>query len=300
MPDARLALCLVDAHNDFQELLQADALAAARRAGLELDIHFTGHDLSAQLNLLRACIDKQPKAILVLAVRDHGLARIARDAARVGVGFVFLNRTEDDLEEVRRDHPAVPVFTDCADEIETGRIHGRQFRALLPKGGSVLYVQGSTRSLAAADRTSGMQEVVAGSGVEVVLVQAGWSADESRDAVGRWLRIAARGQKRIDLVGCHNDQIAQGALDAFRAAAGELARPELARVPVIGCDGTPGLGQRLVREGQLLATVVLPRSSGPAVERVARFLASGEMPPPSVLLAASSHPELASLRPLRG
>jgi ABC-type sugar transport system substrate-binding protein len=299
MAEQTIALCLVDPTNDFQQALRVDAEAAARRNGVKLEVHFSGHDLPAQLNMLRSCIDAEPKpdALLVLATRDKGLARMAKDAAKAGIVFVYLNRTEDDLAEVQREFPKTPAMVVCADELETGRIQGRLFRALLPDGGTVLYVQGSKRSLAARDRTAGMEEAVRDSRLDVVLLEAGWSADEARQAAKSWLSIVARGNKRIDLVGCQNDQIAIGALDALRIVASDVNRPELGKIPVVGCDGTPTVGQKMVNAGQLVATVVLPRSVGAAIDHVARLLKAGEMPPPLVTLAGTPYPE--KVQPVR-
>lgn len=302
MGDKRIALCLTDASNDFQQILKTDAEVAAGRAGLGLDVHFTGHDLAAQLTRLRACIDAGPSradAILVLAVRDRGLDRVVREAARAGIGFVYLNRTEDDLDAIRKEFPAAAVGTVCVDEVETGRIQGRQFRALLPAG-RMVYVQGSTRSLAARDRTAGMLEAVKGAPFEVATVEAGWSASEAREALHSWLAIVARSNRRVDLVGCQNDPIAMGSIEALKAVADEMQRPEVARIPVTGCDGTPSVGQRLVREGKLVATIVLPSTAGPAVDWIARKLLKGEQPPPLATLKPVSFPEEARLRPLSG
>lgn len=300
MSDARLALCLVDAGNDFQQLLKAEAEEAARRHGLVIETHFTGNDLGAQLRRLRACVTAAPtpRAIVVLAVPDRGLAHAAREALRAGISFAFLNRTEDDVEELRREAPAgATALTVCADEFETGRIQGRQFRALRPGGGLVLYVQGSTRSLAARDRTAGMLEAVRGSALEVDRIEAGWTRAEARAAVRRWLEIVAPSNLRLDLVGAQNDLIALGAVDALHEVARSAGRTDLPRVPVCGCDGTPTTGQRLVREGALASTVVLPRSAAPTVELVARLVSGGAAPPPLTLLAPASFPDEAALRP---
>lgn len=289
---ARILLALVDPTNDFQQLLKSDAEAAAKTAAVPLGVVFTSHDLPAQLNALRAAIeqDEKPGAILVLAVRDKGLARVAKDAAKAGISFVYLNRTEDELDEIRREFPKVFTGTVCADEIETGRIQGRIARQVMPAGaGTVCIVQGSTRSLAARDRTAGMQEALQGSGFEVLTVEAGWTAEEARDAVSRWLGIVGRSNKRISLVGCNNDQIALGVLQALQAASVDLKRPDLALIPVIGCDGTPTVGKKLVDEGRLVATVELARSAGPAVGLMARFLKDGRMPPPVTMLAGAPY-----------
>jgi hypothetical protein len=54
----------------------------------------------------------------------------------------------------------------------------------------------------------------------------------------------------------------------------------------------------MVRDGRLVATVVLPRVAGPAVEEVAALLARGEKPAPLVTHAATSFPPLGALAPL--
>jgi ABC-type sugar transport system substrate-binding protein len=300
MAEQSVALCLVDRSNDFQQLLLAEAEQASHRTGLALEVRFSGHDLAAQFQTLHALVDTQPRpvAILALAVRDRGLLRIAGEALKAGISFVYLNRTEDDVATLRAQAPAgVTACTVCADEVETGRIQGRQARALLQRQGTLLYVQGSTRSLAARDRTAGMQQATRGAAFEVALLEAGWTAAEARDAVAKWLGIVARGSLRVDLIGTQNDQMASGVIEALGQLAREMGKPELARIPVCGCDGTPALGQRLVREGKLVSTVVLPRSSGRAIEVVAHLL-RGELPPPLVALPPCSFPELGALRPL--
>jgi len=157
----RIALALVDETNHFQQLLKADAEAAGRKAGLEVETLFTGQSLAEHLGALRRLIvapERRPAALLVMAVRDHGLDRVVREAAAAGVHFVFLNAVEDDLDAVRREFPSVVVCTVCPDEVETGRVQGHQLRALAPPASRVLYIQGSPRSLASRQRTAGMKE----------------------------------------------------------------------------------------------------------------------------------------------
>jgi inositol transport system substrate-binding protein len=291
-----LELFLVDSSNEFQQLLREEAETAARRAGLGLQAHFTGEDFSAQLTQVRNGVSRSPKGVLVMAVRDRGLGRVAAEAARAGVHWIFLNRSEDDLGELRRQFPGIALSVVCPDEVETGRTQGRLFRMLTRPGGKLLYVQGSRRSLAARDRTAGVQEALTGSGIELLPLEAGWTAEESRNAVWDFLNVASRAGVRLGMVGGQNDLIASGAADALRAMAAELKQPELASVPVVGCDGTPGFGQRLVREGKLKATVVLPLWTRLAVEALAATLRSGQVPPPFVAARPTTFPPEEALR----
>jgi len=297
----RIALALVDGTNQFQQLLKADAEAAARKAGLEVETLFTGESLVEHLGALRRLIvapERRPAALLVMAVRDHGLDRVVREAAAAGIHFVFLNAVEDDLDAVRREFPAVSVVTVCPDEVETGRVQGRQMRALVPAGRRVLYIQGSPRSLASRQRTAGMQEATQGAPFEVALAGGDWNPAFAGRTVREWLRFAVSGRRPFDLVCCQNDHLAGGALEALAAAAAESKQPETARIAVSGCDGAPEIGQKMVRDGRLVATVVLPRVAGPAVEEVAALLARSVRPAPVIAHAAASFPPLDELTPI--
>jgi ABC-type sugar transport system substrate-binding protein len=301
MASGRLALCLIDADNDFQQVACRDGEAAARRAGLAIEVHWSGDDLSAQLGQVRQIVDSQPPpdAILVMAVRDRGLGRLARDATAAGIHWVFLNRSEDDIESLRREHPGLVICQVYPDEVETGRVQGEILKALLPGGGTVVQVQGSKRSLAARDRTAGLHEALAGGGFKLTDLEAGWTEDEGHDALFGWLRVAVQANMRFDLVACHNDLLARGARRALEDVARDLDAPVLTSVPIVGCDGTPSMGQAMVHDGRLAATVELPRSTGPAVEIVAKGLAGGKQPPAIVTLQARPFPDLRELRDRR-
>jgi ABC-type sugar transport system substrate-binding protein len=298
----RVALALIDESNEFQQILKADAEAAAASAGLQLDVYFTGEDFEGHLEVLRSLIEdegRRPQAIVVMATRDHGLARVVRQAAKASVHWVYLNATEDDLSTIRRESPSTVVATVCPDEVQTGRIQGQQFRALLPEGRRVLYVTGNTRSLASRERTRGVLEAVSGAQLDVVLAGGDWAPEAAGSAVRDWLAFAMAEGLPFDVVGCQNDHMASGVLEALKAAADEQRRPDFAHIPVTGCDGSPEMGQRMVAEGSLAATVVLPRVAGPAVELVGRLLNYGERIPSLVTHAATSFPPLQDLRPLK-
>jgi hypothetical protein len=78
-----------------------------------------------------------------------------------------------------------------------------------------------------------------------------------------------------------------------RSAIAEL-RPDWSALPFTGCDGLPNEGRQMVAAGELAATIVKPTTTGPALEMIAHCLASGALPPETVL-HAQSHPPLAKL-----
>ena len=66
---------------------------------------------------------------------------------------------------------------------------------------------------------------------------------------------------------------------------------------MIGVDGHPNVGRKLVGEGRLIATIIQLSSGGPAVEWAAKVVA-GERPSPDVVLPLTPYPDPAHLRPL--
>lgn len=288
----RIALFLIDSTNEFQKLLQADAEAAARANDLEIETTFSGNDYAAELSAIQRSLDadRPPSAVVLLPVNDKGLQRIARRAAQAGVHLFFLTPSDDDLAAVRRENPKVAVSVVCPDELETGRIQGRQFRRLVRPGGRILYVQGHGRSLTARNRAAGVRDALQGAPLELVQLDAGWTSEEALATVGGHLRLCVPSGRCVDLIGCQNDMLAQGSLEALKAVAVSCRKPELVRTPVTGCDGAPHFGQPMVQRGELRATVVLPRCAGPAVDWAARVLRGGDRPPDEILLQPESFP----------
>jgi ABC-type sugar transport system substrate-binding protein len=298
MSQNKVALLLVE-HSDFQEQLRRDAEEAAVKTRLVIDVYFTGLDFASQLKQISELIHNPapPSAIIVLPVRDQGLTRSARTAVKAGINVVFLTRTDDDIAEIQRDaSPGTVAALVCPDETETGRIQGRQYKAVLPKGGKILYVQGSARSLTARSREQGMQEAIQGAPIEVTTIAPGWSTEEGYKGVYDRLKLLGTIHGRVDLIGCQTDQIAVGALKALDQVAVDLRQPDIANIPVAGCDATAELGQRLVNNGRMVASVSLPRVAGPAVEAVAKHLAGNPMPA-TTYFKGTSFPPLDQVKP---
>jgi hypothetical protein len=72
---------------------------------------------------------------------------------------------------------------------------------------------------------------------------------------------------------------------------------DLASIPLTGCDGSPALGQRMVKQQRLWATVTVPSAGGPAVEWLARWRDDGQNPAVHVTLPVASFPELTRIKP---
>ena len=285
----KFVVALLDEAQEFQRYQAADARDMAAQIGADVEVLFAENNAILQIQQLYKVVRTRPHAILVESVSGEGLERLARAATTAGVGWVLINRNVPYLEALRTEYPALPIGTISTDQLEIGRIQGRQFRALLPNGGRVLYVEGPPDTSAAQQRLQGAEEAVAGSKVELTVVEGQWTEASGATAVERWLRL----KRELDVVGCQNDMMAIGAGRALASASASAA--DARWVPRTGVDGLPEGGQKLVRNGQLAATVLVPSNTGPALRLLADSFRKGTPLPGQTLLLPQSFPDVAEL-----
>jgi ABC-type sugar transport system substrate-binding protein len=285
----RIVVCLPSAEQEYQVLQGEDARAAGRRLGAEVEVLFAEDNAVLQIQQLFRFVHapeaERPAALLLHTRVPDGLARVARNAARAGIGWFLLNRTAPYLQPLRREHPRLAIAAITTDNGEIGRIQARQLEALRPGRCHVLYVQGPADAQAAGLRLEGFQEAAREVGHEIRVLNGEWTDVSAERAVTAWLRLKTAELFTPDAVVCQNDHMARGARRAL-----ERLRPEWARVPFLGCDGLPRSGRRDVDEGRLAATVSIPSCAGPAVELVLRWKREGAAPPAVTVLAPAPYP----------
>ena len=280
--------------NDYQQEQASAATQAAQRLGVDIQILYAENDAITQsqqlLKIIQSNTVPRPDAIILEPAGGTALPQVARAATVAGIGWVVLNRDAEYIEELRRVHK-VPVFGITSDHEEIGRIQGRQFAALLPKGGSVLYIQGPGDSLAAKQRTAGMYETKP-VGIQIKLMKAHWTEDSSYKAVTSWLRLATSQDAVIDLVGAQDDSMATGARKAFQDHTTGAACDRWLKLPFTGCDGLPRTGQAWVHSKALTATIIVPPNAGQAMEMLVHVLRGGAMPRERSLTVPTSYPPI--------
>ncbi len=282
--------------NDYQQEQAAAAEKAARQLGVEVKIIHAGNDPLAQSQqLLKHIQDSsgvKPDAIMFEPAGGTAFPQVARAAAAAGIGWVVLNHEADYILDLRRTYK-VPVFAVSADHEEIGEIQGKQFAALLPRGGSMLYIEGPNNSSAAKQRSTGMMRTKPVN-IQVKTMRANWTEESSHKTVSSWLRLQTSLQSRIDLVGAQDDSMAMGARKAFSELA-EADRPRWMKVPITGCDGMPKTGQAWVRSGMLAATVFVRPNTDLAMEMLVASFKSGAVLPERKKTDPESVPSLAEL-----
>ncbi len=299
MKRLNLLVSLTNNDNDYQQEQAAAAEKAARRLGVDLKIVHANNDPIAQSQQLLQYVQgsgvAKPDAILFEPAGGTAFPQVARAAAAAGIGWVVLNFDVDYILELRRQYK-VPMCAITSDHEEIGKIQGEQFGALLPNGGSVLYIEGPANSSAAKQRTLGMNRSKPAN-VSVKTIRANWTEESAYKAVSSWLRLQTSHQSKVDVVGAQDDSMAMGARKAFsEIAEGERAR--WMKIPVTGCDGMPKTGQAWVRNGSLAATIYIRPNTDLAIEMLSDAFKSGSMLPDRKVTDPESIPSLAELAAL--
>ncbi len=301
MNTLRVLVALMTKDNDYQIEQANSATQAASKLGIEAKIVYADNDAINQstqiLKAIQAPPEERPDAVIFEPAGGTALPQVARAAATAGMGWVVMNREASYIPELRQTCKA-PVFVLSSDHLETGRIQGRQFSALLPSGGSILYIQGPSENSVAKERLLGMMEVKP-SNIHLTTLKGQWTEESAQRAVGSWLKLSTSQKAHIDLVGSQNDAMAIGARKTFQEIPDEAEREHWLSLPFTGCDGLPKTGQSWVRSGLLAATIYLPPLAGQAIELLFDAYRHGKIPPERVLVAPTSVPPLEALHPLR-
>jgi ribose transport system substrate-binding protein len=278
MANLRFVVSLVTKENDYQLEQAAAAQAAARKLGVELQVLYADNDPITQSTQLLKAIQSEavlrPHAIVFEPAGGTAFPQVAQAAVNAKIAWAALNREANYMPELRRS-AQVPVFSISSDHKEIGRIQGRQFAALLPTGGTVLYIQGPSETSAAKDRTAGMQITVPHN-VQVISLRGRWTEQSAVNAVESWVRLNAANKVQIDVVGAQNDLMAIGARKAFEGISNIADREKWLRLPFTGVDGLAKTGRAWVRTGKLAATVVVPTNAGEAISMLVEALKTGK------------------------
>ncbi len=287
---------LTNNENDYQQEQAAAAESAAHRLGVDIKIIHANNDAVGQsqqlLEFVQGSTTSRPDAIVFEPAGGTAFPQIARAAAAAGIGWVVLNHEVDYLPQLRRDYQ-VPMFSISSDHKEVGKIQGRQFAALLPHGGTVLYIEGPANSSAARDRTLGMNSTRPVH-IKVKTLRANWTEESARKTVSSWLRLSTSLGAHIDLVGAQDDSMAAGARKAFTEIA-DQDRERWLKIPFTGCDGLPKTGQSWVRSGLLAATIYIRPNTDLALEMLTEAFRAGSTLPECKLTSAESIPSLEEL-----
>jgi ribose transport system substrate-binding protein len=297
MSKLKFLVSLMTNDNDYQLEQANSAEEAARKLGVDAQILFAENDAITQstqiLRAIQVAESERPNAIVFEPVGATALPQVARAAVEAGIAWAVLNREATYLPEIRRTSK-VPIFGVSSDQVEVGRIAGRQCAALLPRGGAILYIQGPSQSSVAKEREIGLRETIPAN-IHISVLRGQWTEESAQRAVRSWLSLSTSKKAIIDLLLSQNDAMAIGARKAFQEFSNEMDRDRWLTIPFLGCDGVPKTGQAWVRSGLLTATIHTPPNTGQAMEMLVDALEKKKTLPERAFTVASSIPPIEKL-----
>lgn len=268
----------------------------ARQLGVELRVINAQNDAVTQsqqlLEIVQMPSASRPDAVIVEPVTAMGLPRVAEAAVAAGVGWVISNAEVDYLGRLRSTSKA-PVFAVSQDHIAIGRLQAQQFTALLPNGGSVLYMRGPMGNSLATRRNQGIEAVKAAN-LKLKALKIEWTEQNAYQSISSWLRLSTFHAADVDLISSQNTDFITAARRAFQEhSQGPEQQMWLSRLYTAA--GLASQTKPLVDRGVLTAAVVTSLTMNTALEMLVRALQTKTQPIEHTFVPASSYPPLEEL-----
>jgi ABC-type sugar transport system substrate-binding protein len=282
--------------NKYLQEQSAVAEATARRFGVTLTLINANRDAVVQgqqlLEIIQAHSTSLPDGFIVEPVTAMGLPRVAEAAVAAGAAWVISNAQVEYLGELRKKAKA-PVFAVSQDHHEIGRIQGRQLAALLPQGGSVLYLRGPASNSLALQRAEGMESAVP-QNVHIKSLKIQWTEEAAYESVSSWLRLSTVHAADIDVVSSQNTDFILAARRAFQVCTHGAEQEKWLSCRFTGA-GVLSQVKPLLSQGTLTAAAVTSVTMDRAIEMMLRAAETGSQPPEHTFVEASSLPSLDEL-----
>ena len=298
MKQLKFLLGLVGNDSEYQRQQALEAETTAKRFGVELQILYAQRDAITQsqqlLNVIQAKAGSKPDALIFEPVSETGLPHVAQAAVAAGISLCVLNLKPEYLLKLRTSSSCI-VFGIGADNVEVGRIQGRQLARLVPQGGDALLIQGPSDNVAARQRTQGIQETKPAN-INLRQLKGKWTEESGYQSVAGFLALSTSRSSNIKCIVSQNDRMAMGAKRAFTEQTAGAEQHRWLSLPFLGCDGLPKCGQAWVPVRKLTATVVVPANPPLAIETFVDALTNGKRPPEYFLTVSESFPDISVLK----
>jgi simple sugar transport system substrate-binding protein len=271
-----LTLCYpqLGAESDWRTANSASFKETAAQLGIKQLIFSDAQQKQEnQISAMRACIQQGVNVIALPPVVETGWDTVLTEAKNAGIPVIVVDRS------VTAD-PSLYAAHIGSDMVLEGERSAAEFNKLLPNGGNILELSGTTGSGAAVGRAKGFRAKL-NANIKILDSQTGnFTRAEGKPVMEAFLKKYA-GQ--IQGVFFHNDDMAIGAVEAIKAAGmkpGDLK--------MISIDGTRG-GFQLMIDGWLQADVECNPLLGPQVMDLAVKLMNGDPITKEVLTDESTY-----------
>jgi simple sugar transport system substrate-binding protein len=215
-----------------------------------------------QISAVRACIQQKVNVIALPPVVEDGFEQVLTEAKNAGIPVIVVDRSVSAPKELYASHIG-------SDMVLEGERSAAEFNKMLPNGGAILELSGTTGSGAAVGRAKGLRNKL-NSNIKILDSQTGnFTRAEAKPVMEAFLKKYKAG---TDFQGIfiHNDDMGIGAIESLKAAG---VKP--GDLKIVSVDGTRGGFQAMV-DGWFQADVECNPLLGPQVAEMALKLMNGQ------------------------
>jgi len=254
----------------FFVTMKNDADAAAAKLGVKIVFVDAQNDSAKQAAAIEGFVAQKVNAILISPMTVDSLVPSIEAAVKAGIPVATVDR------KANTDKVLVHVG---ADNVEGGRAAARYMIQKLGGKGGIIELEGTTGSSPAIDRKKGFDEVIATSGVKILVSQ---TAEFGRAKGNSVMENLMQAYPKFDGVFGANDEMIIGAIEAMSSAGIDPKTKVTA-----GFDATPD-AFAYMKDGKLGATIdqYPGQQAGQALSYLVDYIKSKKMPPKPVVYIA--------------
>jgi ABC-type sugar transport system substrate-binding protein len=248
------------AESDWRTANSASLKQTAEQLGVKLVFSDAQQKQENQISAMRTCIQQGVDVIALPPVVEDGWDAVLTEAKDAGIPVIIVDRSVSADSSLYAAHIG-------SDMVLEGQRSADEMNRLLPDGGKIIELSGTTGSGAAVGRAEGFRQNL-NDNIEIIDSQTGnFTTAEGKPVMEAFLK---KYEGEIDGAFIHNDNMAIGAVEAMKAAG---LKP--GDVKLVSVDGTRG-GFQLMIDGWVQADVECNPLLGPQVMDMALALANGE------------------------
>jgi len=259
---ADLTVCFpqLGAESDWRTADTASFKETAATLGVKLVFSDAQQKQENQISAMRSCIQQGVNVIALPPVVEDGWDAVLQEAKDANIPVIIVDRSVSADKSLYVSH----IGSDM--ELE-GKKAGDEMNKLLPNGGNVLEISGTTGSGAAVGRAKGFRETL-NANIKILDSQTGnFNPTEAKPVAEAFLK---KYEGQIDGFFIHNDGMAQAVVEAMKAAG---VKP--GDIKMVSVDGTRG-GFQMMIDGWVQADVECNPLLGPQVLEMALKIMNGE------------------------
>ncbi len=261
--DMTLCFPQLGAESDWRTADTASFKETAQQLGIkQLVFSDAQQKQENQISAVRACIQQKVDVIALPPVVEDGWDAVLTEAKNAHIPVIIVDRSVSADKSLYAAHIG-------SDMVLEGERAAAEFNKLLPNGGSILELSGTTGSGAAVGRSKGLRNKL-NSNIKIIDSQTGnFTRAEAVPVMTAFLKKYKAGTD-FQGVFIHNDDMGIGAIEALKAAG---VKP--GDLKIVSFDGTRGGFQAMV-DGWFQADVECNPLLGPQVFDMALKLMNGQ------------------------